>query len=413
MPDKLWSKDLFPLARQLVYLDTAAEGLPPATAGQALLRYFEHKSMGAAGRPSLYETGQETTALAAGMLGASPNEVALLGSASEALNLLANSIDWANGDEVVIMDLEFPSNVLPWLRIRRHGVQVRLVRSQEGRVELADFLEAIGPRTRLVTVSQVSYKNGVQIPFLGELAQAAHRQGAIFCVDATQALGRVPVSIEGVDYLVASSYKWTLGSHGVGIVYLASELRDRLTPGAAGWYSVQDLFRDDRFESYEEKAGAGCLAVGMPNFPGIYALQAGLRHVISAGPGEIERRLRPLVAALRSGLEERGFDLLTPPDQELASGIVSFAHAQAERVGAQLAKHGVMVWAGDGRVRSSVHLYNDTSDIDACLHALDQISSRIPSPLHSARAFPLTASAPTSPIETYAADHKERKRGGG
>jgi selenocysteine lyase/cysteine desulfurase len=217
---------------------------------------------------------------------------------------LANSIDWASGDEVVIMDLEFPSNVLPWLRLRRLGVQVRLVPSREGSLELADFLE--------VTVSQVSYKNGFQIPFIAELAQAAHREGAIFCLDATQALGRVPVSVAGVDYLVASSYKWILGSHGVGIFYLAPQLRDRLRPGAVGWYSVKEVFRADRFESYETKAGTGCLVTGMPNFPGIYAVQAGLQHVISAGPSEIERRLRPLVAGLRSGLADRGFDLLTP-----------------------------------------------------------------------------------------------------
>ena len=412
MPDKLWSKELFPRARQLTYLDTAAEGLPPADAAQALLRYFEHKSMGTQGRTFLYETAWETTSLAAELLGTSPNEVALLGSASEALNLLANSIEWTSGDEVVIMDLEFPSNVLPWLRLRRRGVQVRLVRSREGRLDLTDLLAVIGPRTRLVTVSQVSYKNGVQIPFLAELAQAAHRQGAIFCVDATQALGRVPVSIEGVDYLVASSYKWTLGSHGVGIVSLAPELRERLAPAAVGWYSVKEVFRADRFELYETKAGAGCLVAGMPNFPGIYALQAGLRHVISAGPVEIDRRLRPLVARLRSGLEERKCDLLTPPDGELASGIVSFAHPEAERLGAQLAERGVVVWSGDGRVRASVHLYNDASDVDAYFRALDQILSCPTSTFHSAPSLAMTASpAPLSPIETYAVDNEERKRG--
>jgi selenocysteine lyase/cysteine desulfurase len=153
----------------------------------------------------------------------------------------------------------------------------------------------------------------------------------------------------------------------------------------------------------------------MPNFPGIYALQAGLRHVISADPQEIDRRLRAVVARLRSGIEERGFDLLTPSQPAFASGIVSFAHADAERIGRQLAERGVVVWSGDGRVRSSVHLYNDASDIDSYLHALDQILSSSQLPPRDARSPALTVSAPAAPstTQTYAADSKERKRGRG
>ena len=414
MPDTLWGKDHFPRTRQIVYLDTAAEGIPPSAAGEALERYWEHKSMGSPGRKRLYETDWETTALAAGLLGAATDDVALLGSASDALNVLANSIDWAPGDEVVIMDLEFPSNVLPWLHLGRKGVQVKLVRSRNGGVDLEDFLKAIGPRTRLVTVSQVSYKSGAQISFLAELAAAAHDAGAVFCLDVTQALGRVPVSIEGVDYLVASSYKWTLGCHGVGIVYLDPSLRQRMVPAAVGWYSVNNLFREDRFESFEPKAGAGCLVTGMPNFPGIYALQAGLRHVTAAGPAEIDRRLRPLITRLRSGLEERGYDLLTPPATDAASGIVAFAHADAERVGAELGERGVNVWAGDGRVRASVHLYNDTSDIEAYLDALDAISPPVQSSLRAAsRSAGPTAAARVALIESHAVDDQERTRGRG
>ena len=73
--------------------------------------------------------------------------------------------------------------------------------------------------------------NGTQVPFLPALAEEAHRAGALLCVDATQALGRVPVSVKGVDYLVASSYKWLLGSHGLGCGYMSPEIRERLRPG--------------------------------------------------------------------------------------------------------------------------------------------------------------------------------------
>jgi selenocysteine lyase/cysteine desulfurase len=134
---------------------------------------------------------------------------------------------------------------------------VRVIPATGGAVDLGQYTALINSRTKLVSVSQVSYKTGAQIPFLAALSQEAHRAGAVFCVDATQALGRVPVSIEGVDFLVASAYKWLLGIHGMGVAYVSPELRDRLAPGAVGWYSVTDIFTPDRFERYELKAGAG------------------------------------------------------------------------------------------------------------------------------------------------------------
>jgi len=289
------------------------------------------------------------------------------------LNRLAASIAWQPGDEVLIDDLEFPSNVVVWLPLRDRGVVLRVVPSRDGVLCLEDFTARIGPRTRVVSVSQVSYKTGTQLPFLPELSREARRAGAVFCVDATQALGRVPVGVTGVDYLVASSYKWLLGVHGLGIVYLSPELEERLTPAAVGWYSVRDLFTPERFETFSYKSGAARLLLGMPNFPSMYALREGLECLLAIGVERIELALRPLVRKLRSGLEDRGFALLTPAGPEFASGILSFAQADAEDTGAKLEREGVIVWAGDGRVRMSVHLYNDESDIDRLFSALDRV----------------------------------------
>src|SRR5215208_2515397 len=112
------NKDLFPLTSSLCYLDTAAEGLPPRDAQTALAAYWQEKSRGTPGRERLFEKQFETEQTAARLLGTSASNIALLGNSSEALNLLANSIDWKAGDEVLISDLEFPSNVIPWLRFK-------------------------------------------------------------------------------------------------------------------------------------------------------------------------------------------------------------------------------------------------------------------------------------------------------
>lgn len=360
----------FPETANAAYLDTAAEGLPPEETARAIEEYLCRKAAGSAGRPAIYERKRQTECAVAQLLGTAPENVTLLGSASEGLNLLANSLDWREGDEVVLNDLEFPSNVVAWLRLRRYGVKVRLVSTANGEVRLEDFAARLNSRTRLVSVSAVSYKTGTRIPFLAELAGLAHRHGALFCVDATQALGRVPVPLDGVDFLVSSSYKWLLGTHGLGIAYIAPALRERLVPGGAGWFSLDAIFHESRFETFDWKPGAAGLQSGMPNFPSIFALKAGLDCLLDVGVERIHSVLAPVVAGLRSGLNGLGLQLLTPAGAEFASGIVSFAHGRPEALGEALREKGVVVWAGDGRVRAAIHLYNEEPDVARMLDSL-------------------------------------------
>lgn len=367
------NKQLFPRAAQVCYLDTAAEGLPPASGEAALLSYWQEKSRGTPGRARLFEKQVETTAAAAKLLGTAPDNIALLSNSSEALNVLANSIEWRVGDEVLISDLEFPSNVVVWLRLKDLGVRLIVIPSQAGVLRLEDWTSRLTPRTRVVSVSQVSYKTGTQLPYLSDLAEEAHRAGALFCVDATQALGRVPVSVEGVDYLVGSSYKWLLGTHGIGLVYVSPELRERLRLGTAGWYSVEALFHPLRFETFTPKRCAGQLQAGMPNFPAIFALNAGIDYLLSVGVERLDSALRPLVKTVRDGLANQGLELLTPAAPEFASGIVSFTCDEPEQKAAWLADQDVVVWGGDGRIRISLHVYNDTEDVSRCLHAMERM----------------------------------------
>ncbi|MFN0104173.1 MAG: aminotransferase class V-fold PLP-dependent enzyme [Bryobacteraceae bacterium] len=361
-----------PTAQSAAYLDTAAEGLPPIAVEAALAEYWREKSRGTPGRQRHYAVQAEAEQAVATLLGTTPNDVVLLGNSSDALNLFAHSLDWREGDEVLISDLEFPSNVLVWLRLRRQGVRLIVIPTNNGETHLQDWTAHLSTKTRVVSVSQVSYKTGTQIPFLVELAAETHRAGALFCVDATQALGRVPVTVNGVDFLVASSYKWLLATHGLGIVYIAPQIRERLREATAGWYSVEQLFHAERFSAYTPKKSAGCVQAGMPNFPAIYALNASANFLLNRGIETIDDTLKPLVAHLRQSLVEQGRQLLTPPGKEFASGIVSFASQAPEALMASLAEQGVIVWGGDGRVRISVHLYNDAADIDRCLAALRQ-----------------------------------------
>jgi len=366
-------KNLFPTAQQMTYLDTAAEGLPLPECEGAFSQYCRAKARGTPGRREFHAVEAETLDLVARLLGTETANVAFLGCATDALNLLAHSLDWAPGDQLVISDLEFPSNVLPWLRLKQMGVDVEVISGSRGALREEEIVARITSKTRLVSLSQVSYKTGAYLPCVGRIAAAARKVGAVLSIDATQALGRCPVSLEGVDYLMSSSFKWLLGPHGLGIVYIAPEFRPRFKAANVGWYSVKDLFSPHRFESYELKNGAACVAAGMPNFPSIYGLRQALQFLLQVGVERIDQELRPVVARLRQGLCELGVELLTPAGAEVASGIVAFAHPRAVEIGAALEREGVIVWAGDGRVRASLHVYNDMSDVDRYLKILAPI----------------------------------------
>ena len=369
-------KDLFPTAWEVTYLDTAAEGLPHPDCEKAFQMYSQIKARGTPGRVQLHKAEAETLDLAARLLDTDSSNVTFLSSASEALSLLATSLELKPNDQVIISELEFPSNVLPWLRLKQKGIDVLVLPGHGGKLDWEEVAENICSRTRLISLSLVSYKTGAYLPFVQKIARAAAKVGALVSIDATQALGRCPVNVEGVDYLMSSSFKWLLGPHGLAVVYTSPRFRESLQPAMVGWYSVKNLFSEKRFETYELKEGAARLPVGMPNFPSIFALKRSLEFLLQAGVENLYRELQPLVANLRTGLARLGLDLLTPAEPEYASGIVAFANPRAEEIGKALQKERVTVWSGDGRVRASVHLYNDAADIDRYLSSLEGILSR-------------------------------------
>jgi selenocysteine lyase/cysteine desulfurase len=366
-------KHRFSTAQQFVYLDTAAEGLLLPEWEEALGEYCSAKARGSPADKDFYRVEAETVELCADFLGTQPANVVLLSNTSAAIIALAGAIDWKPADEVIISDLDFPSGVLPWLRLRKLGIKVTLVRSDAGVLRWEQFAEVMSPQTRLISLSLVSYKTGTYLPFIAKLAREANRVGAIVCIDATQALGRCPVSLDGVDYLMSSTHKWLLGPHGLSIVYVSSELRKNLDPVGVGWWSVENIFTEDRFERYKLKDGAACLSPGMPSFLPMYLLSRSIGFIQDAGVQRVYESLKPVVAALREGLAGLGLDLLTPASPEFASGIVSFAHQNAQELGALLEQNGVIVWADDGRVRSSVHLYNDAMDVKRYLEVLKRV----------------------------------------
>jgi cysteine desulfurase / selenocysteine lyase len=359
------------------YLNTAAEGLPIATAGAALERALAAKRRGSRGRDALYAGEERCRAAAAGLLGVEPAEVALVPTVSDGIGQFVGAFPWRAGDEVLLNDLEFPSNVAPWLVARdRFGVRVRVLPTRGGVLDPTDLADALTDRTRVVAISHVSFKSGGRID-LERIARLTRDAGATLCLDATQGLGVVPVPAAGWDVAWSSGYKWLLGVHGVALMAVRHHTLALLRGGAPGWRSVVDPFATDRFERLGWHEDARRFHGGMPAFGPIFVLEEAIAALRGIGIDTIEAHVARLSRRLMAGLADLGVVPLTPSAPDRRAGIVAFESPSFADLAADLDRSGVDVWARDGRVRISFHLYSTDDDIDRCLEVLTRSLRRV------------------------------------
>ena len=365
----------FPSLDGMVYLNSAAEGIPPLEVRDALEQYFCDKQLGMDGRDRHFAQLEQTKRLVAELYGLTPEEIAVCSCSSEAYNLAAMALRLREGDEVVINDLDFPAGATPWLQ-PTCPASVRVWKAREGMLRVEDLRTLLTPRTRLVTVSMVSFFNGFRIALSEVIETVRQHSSALVAVDVTQALGRIPLDLTGADLIVSSTHKWILASHGGGLVGVPSARASEWHVPAGGWFNLEDAFGSTRFERAVSKPGAAGFAVGMPNFPAIYAIRAALEYIQSVGVAAIDHAASPLVRACLEGLSKLPVELLTPRDISAVAGIIAFRHPKAEQIAQQLRAKNIHLMHNAGRLRVALHGYNTMTDVSTLLRELsDAISS--------------------------------------
>ena len=151
-------------------------------------------------------------------------------------------------------------------------------------------------------------------------------------MDVTQALGRIPLDLAGADLIVSSTHKWILASHGGGLVGVPTARAAEWTVPAGGWFNLEDAFGPNRFEKAVSKPGAASFTVGMPNYPAVYAIRAGLDYIGRVGVANIDAAARPLVLRCLAELKKLPVELLTPDEPEHVAGILAFRHPKADAI---------------------------------------------------------------------------------
>jgi selenocysteine lyase/cysteine desulfurase len=369
MLNKRTRKRDFPSLEGKAYLNTAAEGVPPLAVGEALQQYFEDKQLGMDGRKPHAAQWDAAKALTAEFFGLSPAEIGICSCSSEAYNLAALALKLKKGDEVIVNDLDFPAGATPWLQAACPAT-ARVWQSLSGALRIEDLVPLLNPKTRLVTVSLVSFFNGFRVLLPEVVAAVRKRSNALLAVDVTQALGRIPLDLAGADLIVSSTHKWILSSHGGGLVGVPSARTSEWTAPAGGWFNIEDAFGPKRFEKAVSKPGAASFTVGMPNYPAVYAIRAGLEYIRGVGVANIDTTARPLVLHCLEELKKLPVELLTPDEPEHIAGILAFRHPKAEEIHARLHAANVHVMSHAGRLRIAIHGYNTAEDVEKFLKEL-------------------------------------------
>jgi selenocysteine lyase/cysteine desulfurase len=369
--DPLGVRADFPVLAGRVFLNSAHIAPVPRQVAAAGRDFVDIKLTRPLEIDELLAKADAVRAQFAALVNATPEEIGLLFSTGEGENVVANGIGLTQGDNVVIDELHFPTEFVLYRALEAsRGIELRIVKHRDGAVTASDYESHVDQRTRLVSVAWVSHLNGFRHD-VRPIADLAHAHGALFYVDAIQAVGMFPVDVRaaGVDFLCCGTYKWLLAGFGVAPFFIRRELIDRIRPDRFGWGDIARELPDYRYqlEATAKRFDYSCRAFGA-----IYQLGASLSYLASVGIPRIEQHSVSLAQRLHAGLDRQGYKLFTPPDNR-SSIVVAFTSKPMTDIQATLQKANLHVTAEDGHIRIAPALFNTTDDVDRCLEVTPRL----------------------------------------
>jgi cysteine desulfurase / selenocysteine lyase len=379
----------------LVYLDSAATSQKPLAVLDAMRDYNEHHNANV--HRGIHTLAEEATALYEGartkvatFIGATdPREVVFAKNSTEALNLLAHVLPFGAGDEVVITEMEHHSNIVPWqLACQRTGATLKWIGlTDDGRLDLDDLDRVITDRTKVVAFVHQSNLLGTVNP-VAAVAARAHEVGAYVVLDASQSVPHMPVDVTslGVDAVAFTGHKMC-GPTGIGVLWARHELLEALPPFLGGGEMIDEVTMSaSTFAAPPHKFEAGT-----PPIAQAVGLGAAVDYLSALGMDAIHAHEQSLTAYLLAGLSSvPGLRVVGPHDMVQRGGAVSFVldgihphdvgqlldeYGVAVRVGHHCARPACLRYGVPATSRASLHLYSDTSDVDALISGLVRVRS--------------------------------------
>ena len=304
----------------------------------------------------------------------SQDRIALTGNTSEAINIVASGLPWQSGDRILLNDIEFPANIYPFLNLRRLGVQIDFVKSENGRVTSEMIENAVTARTRLISLSAVQFLSGYRADF-ATIGKICREKGIIFFVDGIQAIGAIDLALH-IDALAAGCQKWQMGPKGTGFLYITEALQNKIQQQHLGWLAVAKPWE---FFNYDQplSSTASRYEGGTANIPGLWGLEASLKTLLEFGIEAIESHILALTQILLAEIENmNGVKLLSPVQTNKRAGIVTIKlqdSMDSQKFFNSMTSQKIFISLREGMLRFSPHFYNSDEEIEETVEVLKKL----------------------------------------
>lgn len=318
------------------------------------------------------------------LVNAKPEEVAFVQNTSMGINLIAQSLPLQPGDNVLLCDVEFPSNVYPWQNLFSKGIETKFIPSQNGGLSLEGLDAAHDVRSRVVAVSGVQFFTGRR-ENLREIGRYCADHGLWLIVDGIQAVGIVPIDMQemGISALASGGQKALLAPPGQGFLAIRSDLLEQLDLIFVGATSVANYQHWLQYDM-TPASGAARFSLGTENIAGLAGLLAAIELLLGLGIKNIAEWVTHLSTLAIADLTERGYRVITPTQPETYAHIVTFAwDGDPESVTTALRAQGIILRlhqdaAGAHYLRISSHGYNTEEEILRVGAMLEEIRGNTP-----------------------------------
>ncbi|MCA9994986.1 MAG: aminotransferase class V-fold PLP-dependent enzyme [Anaerolineales bacterium] len=364
-------RERFPIFQKKMYMNSCSQGALSIDVKKAYAQYLLDWDEKGSPWELWVEKLEAARQAFAGLINAEGNEVAVVGSVSDAVAGVAGSLDYSDGrNKIVVTDFDFPTVPQIWHAHERHGLQVVHVPAAGNRVLTQDIAEAIDERTKLVAIAHVCFRNGSKVD-VAEIVKAAHAKGALVLLDAYQSLGTVPLDVKRLklDFLVGGTLKYLLASSGMAYLYVRKELLPTVDPTAVGWFAQANIFAMD-VHRHTPSPTARKFEGGSPPVPNLYAALAGIKLVQAVGVERIESHVREITGAIKEGAMKRGFNLMSPVNPNHHGAMVSLRSHKVDLLVKWLEADNIIVSSRDNNLRLSPHFYNNLADVDRLMDSL-------------------------------------------
>jgi selenocysteine lyase/cysteine desulfurase len=366
----------FPWTDETTYLNNASIGpLPERT--RKTLEEFNRRRSAPFQLPDrdIFTSMAESRRLAAQLIGAQPEEIALSINTGFGLSLAARALPLRSGDVILASDREFPANVYPWMLLKDIGVTLELVpTTPEGWPDESRLLDRLrDPRVRVLAVSLVQFSNGYTID-LARLSAATRASGTYLVVDAIQAVGQMTLDLRKtpVDVLACGAQKWLLSPWGSGFVYVRRDLIRELNPSMTGWMAFEGTDDFTRLTQYNDTLRGDARRFELITLPyqDFAGMNASLGLILELGIDRIAAHLRRLHAPVLAWAGRSGARVASPQGSH-RSGILCVAPANLGEAFRALKAARIICSMREGAIRLSPHAYNTVEEMDRVVSVLE------------------------------------------